>query len=160
VYKFKSSEIQEALLLFILFTVEALSIGHLEKKASTLNFKEEVQESSVDTKVSQTADIHSSSQCRVSEPFPSRTPSESPRSVGLRAALDLLRPLQQQKTRQQCSTKHGVGIKYTQPMGSDKYLYGVLYSCVIMLLYKHSWFLQLCPIPIFIYIVKHTGVFS
>jgi hypothetical protein len=28
-----------------------------------------------------------------------------------------------------------------------------------MLLYKYSWFLQLCPIPIFIYIVKHTGVF-
>jgi hypothetical protein len=157
--KFNSSEIQGALLLFTFFVVETLSSSQLEKEASTLNFEEEVQESYVATEVSQPAAIRSSSQRRISEPFPSHTPSESPRNVGSRATLDLLTALQRQKARQQCSAKYGVGVKYSQPMDSDKYLYGVLYGCVIMLLYKYSWFLQLCPIPIFIYIVKHTGVF-
>ncbi|KDR24460.1 transmembrane protein 245 isoform X2 [Zootermopsis nevadensis] len=137
--------------------VETSSSSQLEKEASTLNFEEEVRESCVATEVSQPVAIRSSSQRRISEPFPSHAYSESPRNVGSRAALDLLTDLQWQKARQQCSTKYGVDIKYSQPMGSDKYLYGVLYGCVLMLLYKHSWFLQLCPIPIFIYIVKHTG---
>jgi len=89
---------------------------------------------------------------RVSEPLP----SESPRNVGSRTNLDLLSAVRRREVRQQCST----GDTYSQPMDSDKYLYGVLYGCVIMLLYKHNWFLQLCPVPIFIYVVKHTGVCS
>jgi hypothetical protein len=145
--------------LFIFFVAETLSSSQLEKEASTLNFEEEVQESYITTEVLQPTAIRSSSQRRISEPFPSHAPSESPRNAGSRAALDLLTALQRQKARQQCRVKYDVGVKYSQPMGSDKYLYGVLYGCVIMLLYKHSWFLQLCPIPIFIYIVKHTGVF-
>lgn len=118
---------------------------------SKLEFEKEVQEFSADTQVSQPAVVQSRSGRRVSEPLP----SESPRNVGSRAILDLS-ALRRQKIRQQCST----GDIHSQPMDSDKYLYGVLYGCVIMLLYKYSWFLQLCPIPIFIYIVKHTGVCS
>lgn len=111
-----------------------------------------MQEFSADTQVSQPSVVQSRSERRVSEPLP----SESPKNVGSRAALELLAALRQQKVRQQCST----GDIYSQPMDSDKYLYGVLYGCVIMLLYKHNWFLQLCPIPIFIYVVKRTGVCS
>lgn len=131
---------------------EALSTDHLDKKVSKLAFEKEVQEFSADTQVSQPAIVQSRSERRVSEPFP----PESPRIVGSRATLDLSSALRQQKVRQQCST----GDIYSQPMDSDKYLYGVLYGCVIMLLYKHNWFLQLCPIPIFIYVVKRTGVCS
>lgn len=119
---------------------------------SKLESEKEVQEFSADTQVSQPAVVQSRSERRVSEPLP----VESPRNVGSRAALDLLSALRQQKVRQQCSI---VDI-HSQPMDSDKYLYGVLYGCVIMLLYKHSWFLQLCPVPIFIYVVKRTGVCS
>jgi hypothetical protein len=113
---------------------------------SKLEFEKEIQELSAGTQVSQSA-----AERRSSEPLL----SESPRSMGSRATLDLLSALQRQKVRQQCT--NGV---YSQPMDSDKYLYGVLYGCVIMLLYKHSWFLQLCPVPIFIYLVKHAGVCS
>jgi hypothetical protein len=81
---------------------------------------------------------------------------EPPKNMGSRATLDLLTALQQQETRHQL----GTDTAYSQPMDSDKYLYGVLYGCVLMLLYKHSWFLQLCPVPIFVYIVKHTGMCS
>lgn len=131
---------------------EALSTDLLDKKVSKLEFEKKVQELSADTQVSQPAVVQSRSERRVSEPLP----IESPRNVGSRAALDLLSAPRRQKVRQQCSA----GDIYSQPMDSDKYLYGVLYGCVIMLLYKHSWFLQLCPIPIFIYVVKHTGVCS
>ena len=119
---------------------------------SKLEFEKEVQEFSADTQVSQPAVVQSRSERRVSEPLP----TESPRNVGSRATLDFLSALHRRKVRQQCST----GDIYSQPLDSDKYLYGVLYGCVIMLLYKYSWFLQLCPIPIFIYVVKHTGVCS
>ena len=119
---------------------------------SKLEFEKEVQDFSADTQVSQPAVVQSRSERRVSEPLP----SESPRNVGSRATLDLLSAVRRQKVRHQCST----GDIHSQPMDSDKYLYGVLYGCVIMLLYKHSWFLQLCPIPIFIYVVKRTGVCS
>jgi hypothetical protein len=139
-------------LFFIFHVDEALSTDILDKKVSKLEFEKGVQELSADTLVSRLAAVQSRSERRVSEPLP----SESPRSVGSRATLDLLSAPRRQKVRQQCST----GDIYSQPMDSDKYLYGVLYGCVIMLLYKHSWFLQLCPIPIFIYVVKHTGVCS
>jgi hypothetical protein len=138
--------------LFIFHVVEALSTGQLDKKVSKLEFDKEMQEFSADTQVSQPAAVRSSSERRVSEPLP----SESPRNMGSRATLDLLSALRQQKVRQQCSAR----VMYSQPLDSDKYLYGVLYGCVIMLLYKHSWFLQLCPVPIFIYLVKHAGVCS
>jgi hypothetical protein len=138
--------------LFICHVVEGLSTGQLDKKVSKLEFEKEMEEFSADTQGSQPAAVRSSSERRVSEPLP----CESPRSMGSRATLDLPSALRRQKVSQQCST----GVMYSQPMDSDKYLYGVLYGCVIMLLYKHSWFLQLCPVPIFIYVVKHTGVCS
>jgi hypothetical protein len=119
----------------------------LDKKVSKVEFEKEVQEFSADTQVSQPSVVQSRSEHLVSEPLS----SESPRNVVARATLDLPSTL-----RQQSST----GDMYSQPMDSDKYLYGVLYGCVVMLLYKYSWFLQLCPIPIFIYVVKHTGVCS
>jgi hypothetical protein len=135
-----------------LYVDEALSTDQLDKKVSELEFEKEAQEFSGDTQVSQQAIVRSRSERRVSEPFP----SGSSRNVGSRAALGLLSAQQRQTLRQQSST----GDMYSQPMDSDKYLYGVLYGCVIMLLYKYSWFLQLCPVPIFIYVVKHTGVCS
>jgi hypothetical protein len=137
---------------FIFHVDEALSTDQLDKKVSKVEFEKEVQEFSADTQVSQPAVVQLRSEHLVGEPLP----SESPRNVGVRATLDLPSALRRQKVRQQSST----GDMYSQPMDSDKYLYGVLYGCVIMLLYKHSWFLQLCPIPIFIYVVKHTGVCS
>ena len=63
----------------------------------------------------------------------------SPRKTGTRAALELDK---------------------SKPHESNMYIYGVVYACVAMLLYKHSLFLQLCPIPIFIYIIKHAGEFT
>ncbi|PSN37725.1 hypothetical protein C0J52_24152 [Blattella germanica] len=45
-------------------------------------------------------------------------------------------------------------------MESNMYIYGVIYGCVAMLLYKYSLFLQLCPIPIFIYFVKRLELFN
>ncbi|PNF24150.1 Transmembrane protein 245 [Cryptotermes secundus] len=128
---------------------EALSSGQLEKKGPTPVSEGKIEGSSIDTQMSQPAALPSSSQRRISEP----SPFESPRNMGSRAALGLLKTLQWQEARHQ----HSTDTTYSQPMGSDKYLYGVLYGCVLMLLYKHSWFLQLCPVPIFVYIVKHTG---
>jgi hypothetical protein len=158
--KFPSFSLHFSFMLFAFVVAEELSSGQVEREASILSFKKEIQESSANTQVSQLDTIHSSSQRRVSEPFPPHVLSEAPRNIGSRVALDLLTALRWQKAREQCSAQHGTSIMYSQPMGSDKYLYGVLYGCILMLLYKHSWFLQLFPIPIFIYIVKHTGVLT
>lgn len=143
--------IQEPVL-FTFFVAEALSSGQLEKKVPPPVSEGKIQGSPLDTQMLQPAALPSSSQRRISEP----SMFESPRNIGSRAALGLLRTMQRQEARHQ----HSTDTTYSQPMGSDKYLYGVLYGCVLMLLYKHSWFLQLCPVPIFVYIVKHTGVCS
>jgi hypothetical protein len=142
-HKLKFSEIQKALIVLSFY-------GQLEKKGPTSAFEEEIRGSSIDTQMSEPAALRPSCQRRISEP----STLESPKNTGSRVSVDLLTALQQQETRRQQSTD----TAYNQPMGSDKYLYGVLYGCVLMLLYKHRWFLQLCPVPIFVYIVKHAGM--
>jgi hypothetical protein len=151
-HKLKFSEIQKPLILLPFSAAEALSSGQLEQKGPTPTVEEEIKGSSMGPQMSQGAGVRPSSQRRISEP----SMVESPKTVVSRVSVDLLTALQQQETRRQQSTDTAC----SQPMGSDKYLYGVLYGCVLMLLYKHRWFLQLCPIPIFVYTVKHTGMCS
>lgn len=127
---------------------ETLSSQQMKKETTGHEHEEELRGSASNTQPVMT--VRHSSHRRISEPF-SHTPSESSRSMDSRAALDLFTTMQQQKSRQQKS------FASSESTGSDKYLYGVLYACFVMILYKNSWFLQLCPIPIFIYIVKHTG---
>lgn len=40
---------------------------------------------------------------------------------------------------------------------SSKYIYGVLWACLFMLMWKHTWIVHLLPIPIAVYFVKHIG---
>ncbi|XP_043273507.1 transmembrane protein 245 isoform X2 [Venturia canescens] len=40
---------------------------------------------------------------------------------------------------------------------SDKYMYGVLYCCTGMLLWKHKWILQILTLPIAYYVLKQIG---
>lgn len=40
---------------------------------------------------------------------------------------------------------------------SDKYMYGVLYCCVGMLLWKQKWILQILTLPIVYYVLKQIG---
>lgn len=42
---------------------------------------------------------------------------------------------------------------------SSKYIYGVLWACLFMLMWKHTWIVHLLPIPIAVYFVKHIGLY-
>lgn len=47
--------------------------------------------------------------------------------------------------------------KNTGTEESSKYIYGVIWSCVLMMIWKNLWIVQLLPIPIAIYFIKHLG---
>lgn len=40
---------------------------------------------------------------------------------------------------------------------TDKYMYGALYACIGMLIWKHMWIVQLLVLPVLYYIVKQLG---
>lgn len=40
---------------------------------------------------------------------------------------------------------------------TDKYMYGALYACIAMLLWKHRWFSHILVIPLVYYVVKQVG---
>ena len=40
---------------------------------------------------------------------------------------------------------------------ADKYMYGVLYLCTAMFLWKHKWILQILSIPVVYYMIKRFG---
>ncbi|KAG7202551.1 hypothetical protein KM043_009747 [Ampulex compressa] len=42
-------------------------------------------------------------------------------------------------------------------VGTDKYMYGALYACLGMLLWKHRWIVYIFVIPIVYYIIKQLG---
>lgn len=42
---------------------------------------------------------------------------------------------------------------------TDKYMYGALYACIGMLLWKHRWMIYISIIPIALYIVKQLGIY-
>ncbi|KAJ9599934.1 hypothetical protein L9F63_009762 [Diploptera punctata] len=77
-------------------------------------------------------------------------PLFSPASSGSRAVKTRALRLEELRSEQ-------LEVSSTTHAESNMYIYAVLYACVAMLMYKHSLFLQLCPIPIFIYFVKHLG---
>lgn len=41
---------------------------------------------------------------------------------------------------------------------SSKYIYGVLWACSLVLIWKHMWIIHLLPIPIAVYLIKHIGM--
>ncbi|KAK6635529.1 hypothetical protein RUM44_000781 [Polyplax serrata] len=49
--------------------------------------------------------------------------------------------------------------KNTGTEESSKYIYGVIWSCVLMMIWKNLWIVQLLPIPIAIYFIKHLGLY-
>lgn len=42
---------------------------------------------------------------------------------------------------------------------SSKYIYGVIWACIMMVLWKNFWMLHFLPILIAIYFIKHLGTF-
>ncbi|XP_076234902.1 transmembrane protein 245 isoform X3 [Calliopsis andreniformis] len=42
---------------------------------------------------------------------------------------------------------------------TDKYMYGALYACICMLLWKHRWMIYILMIPTAIYIIKQFGIY-
>ncbi|XP_034177149.1 transmembrane protein 245 isoform X2 [Osmia lignaria lignaria] len=42
---------------------------------------------------------------------------------------------------------------------TDKYMYGALYACIGMLLWKHRWMIYISIIPIALYIIKQLGIY-
>nr|CAD7430971.1 unnamed protein product [Timema monikensis] len=55
------------------------------------------------------------------------------------------------------SLASSMSMLFPHSLESDKYLYGVTWGCVLMLLWKYLWVLHLIPIPVSIYIFKHVG---
>ncbi|XP_012227122.1 transmembrane protein 245 isoform X2 [Linepithema humile] len=58
--------------------------------------------------------------------------------------------------------KAEIGMSLDEPddqVDTDKYMYGALYACIGMLLWKHWWIMHILVIPLAYYIVKQLGTY-
>lgn len=43
---------------------------------------------------------------------------------------------------------------------SSKYIYGVVWLCVLMMIWKNFWIVHFFPVLIAVYFIKHLGIYQ
>ncbi|XP_017879657.1 transmembrane protein 245 isoform X2 [Ceratina calcarata] len=54
-------------------------------------------------------------------------------------------------------TELKMSVDTEDKVDTDKYMYGALYACIGMLLWKHRWMIYILSIPVALYIIKKLG---